>query len=269
MRTFDLRRVRRLGAGGEGTTWLEQDRDTGQYYVCKELEIWRVKQGQPLEVRIRRDCMPSHHRNLLDLHGWHCMETNAGPRCRIYYEYCAGGDLWELIPSGQSARYPESFIWHVFIQLAEALDAMHNRGPKHVVHRDVKPENVFLTSRYRPNHSYPTLKLGDYGFAGRKRVGGDCGMWQYMGPEIECSAKGDIWALGAIIHELCHGFSAVSKAHHGWKRDPGARRPQNLPSRYSNNLNRHMMWCLNVHRRDRPNSETLVRRLHGARPGGH
>ncbi len=265
MRTFDLRTVKRLGEGGEGTTWLEQDRETKQYHVCKELKIWRAKGGQPLEVRIRKDFMPRHHRSLLDLHGWYSSKTNVGPRCRIYYEYCAGGDLWRLIPRGHPARHPESFIWHVFIQLAEALDAMHNRGAQQVVHRDVKPDNVFLTSPYRPNHSYPTVKLGDYGLAVRRRVSDACGTWEWMGPEIECSAKGDVWALGAVIHALCHGFSPVSKAHHDWERDPGARRPQGLPSRYSNTLNHHMMSCLSVHRRDRPDSETLVRRLHRER----
>ena len=171
-----------------------------------------------------------------------------------------------MIPETGHPQHPESLIWHVFIQLAEALDAMHNRGPERVIHRDVKPENVFLKSPYRPNHSYPTVKLGDYGSATTKRFSDDAGTWSFMCPEIECSAKGDIWALGAVIHTLCHGFSPVSTARPNWRRDPHARRPESLPSRYSEVLNHRMLSCLRVNPRDRPDSESLVRTLHRERP---
>ena len=266
MHTSNLETVRRLGGGYEGTTWLEQDRVTGEVYARKALRIWTEVGGQPLEVQIRKYCMPRHHDNLLDFCGWDSMRTSAGEQCSIYYEYCAGGDLKKLIPKRHPATHPESFIWHVFIQLAVALDAMHNLGPQHVVHGDVKPGNVFLTSPYRPHHSYPRLKLGDYGMAVTDTVSDAHGARSWMGPEMECSAKADVWALGAIIHALCHGFGAVSKVHRGWKRDPDARRPEDLPSRYSDTLNHRMMSCLRTDPRDRPDSETLVRRLHREMP---
>ena len=269
MHISNLETVKRLGEGHEGTTWLEQDRVTGEFCARKELRSWTAVGTQPLEIHIRRYCMPRHHQNLLDFYGWHFIRTNAGEQCNIYYEYCAGGDLGKLIPKGHPATHPESFIWHIFIQLAEALDAMHNCGPQHVVHGDVKPDNVFLTSPYRSNHSYPAVKLGDYGFAVTTRVSDACGACSWMAPEMECSAKSDVWALGAIIHALCHGFGPVSEAHRGWKHDPRARRPEDLPSKYSDRLNHRMMSCLRVHPRDRPDSETLVRRLHRERPRAH
>ena len=266
---MSVRTVRRLGRGVDGTTWLEQDRDTGKYHARKELRSWTAVGTQPLEVQIRKFCMPRHHRNLLDFHGWDFIRTNRRDRCNLYYEYCAGGDLSRLVPGGHPATHPESFIWHIFIQLAEALDAMHNLGPQHVVHGDVKPGNVFLTSPYRPNHSYPTVKLGDYGRSVTDRVSDARGAISWVGPEIERSAKGDIWALGAIIHALCHGFGVVLKNHRGWRLDPHARRPKDLPSRYSNHLNHRMMSCLRRDPRDRPDSETLVRKLHRERPRAH
>ncbi len=269
MHAFNLETVKRLGRGHEGTTWLEQDRVTREYYVRKELRRWTAVGAEIQEVQIRKYCMPRHHQNLLAFYGWDSVRTSAGEQCSIYYEYCAGGDLKKLIPKRHPATHPESFIWHVFIQLAEALDAMHNLGPEHVVHGDVKPGNVFLTSPYRPNHSYPRVKLGDYGLAVTNPVSDARGDYAWMGPEIECSAKADVWALGATIHALCHGFGAVSKVHRGWKRDPRARRPRNLPSRYSNTLNSRMMSCLRGNPRDRPDSGTLVRNLHRERPRAH
>ena len=267
MRTVVLDIVRELGRGLEGTALLVQDRSTREYYVCKDLREFIVLGTQPLEVQIRKYCMPWNHRSLLNFYGWYFIGNDARRGCQIYYEYCAGGDLGNLIPRRRHpAEHPESLIWHVFIQLAEALHAMHNLGPQHVVHRDVKPENVFLTSPYRPYHNYPTLKLGDYGLATTRPVSRGAGTFYWKGPEVECSAKGDVWGLGAVIHALCHGSSPVSTARRGWERDPRARRPRNLPSRYSNTLNHRMMSCLRRDPRDRPDSETLVRRLRRERP---
>ena len=270
MHTGNLRRVRRLGVGAEGTTWLEQNRETGVYWACKVMKVREMIEEMPREVWIRKHCMSPDHRSLVRLNGWCVTGTAPEQRCRIYYEYCAGGDLQQLIPRGHPARHPEGFIWHVFIQLAEALHEMHSRGPQHVVHRDVKPANVFLTSRYRPNHGYPTVKLGDYGFScTEENTAATRVTWSYMGPEIECSAEGDIWALGAVIHALCHGFSPVSQSRSDWKCDPRARRPKNLPLRYSDALHWQVMSCLRADRGNRPNSETLVRRLHRERPREH
>lgn len=269
MRTDDLETVSRLGGGFEGTTWLQQDRNTREYYAWKDARVRRTVEGRPREVWVRAYCMPRYHASLLDFHGWCYAEAESPQRCNIYYEYCAGGDLGSLIPIGNPAAHPASFIWHVFIQVAEALDAMHNRGPRHVIHRDVKPENVYLTSRYRPNHGYPTVKLGDYRTSTSEPVTGVAGSARYMGPEIECSAKGDVWAVGAVIHTLCHGFGPVSENGDGWRGDPNARRPRDLPSRYSDALHWQVMSCLRADRGNRPNSETLVRRLHRERPREH
>lgn len=275
MKTSDFIRVRRLGVGSEGTTWLEQHYRTREIFACKDrplrVSYQLAKREMPKEVWIRTYCMPWDHRSLLDLHQW-CIISSAPPRrCNIWYEYCAGGNLMTLIPRGHPGQHPEAFIWHVFIQLAEALDAMHNGGPQRVIHRDVKTENVFLTSPYRPNHSFPTVKLGDYGSATTEdeptgRIGGT---WSYMPPEIEPSAEGDVWSLGAVIHELCHGFTPVSEKGSNWERDPGARKPKDLPRPYSDVLHWQVMACLRAERERRPSSKDLVRKLHRKRPKEH
>ena len=281
MKTSDFVRLGRLGVGSEGTIWLEQNVHTKEYFACKDKRVrvsFKVATGEeiPKEVYIRKFRMPWEHPNLLDLHGWCIIPSDPPRRCNIYYEYCAGGNLRDLIPKGHPAHHSEAFIWHVFIQLAEALDGMHNHGSQRVLHRDVKPENVFLKSQYRPNHRFPTIKLGDYGSAycedERANTGSDSGpmiTWSYMPPEIECSAAADIWALGAVIHELCHGFSPVSEKGIHWERDPAARKPKDLPKIYSDALHWQVMSCLRSSRHDRPSAQTLVRRLHRERPSEH
>ena len=220
---------------------------------------------KPLEVRLMENVLPS-HRSILRFHYWCFINTTAGEGLEVYYEYCAGKTLESFIPEGQPGSQSEGFIWHVFIQLAEALDAMHHRGTQHVVHRDVKPSNVFLKTAYRPGHAFPTVKLGDYGLATTKAHSTGCGTWEWIGPEIALSSRGDVWALGAIIHALCHGVGPVDMSRRGWKRNPDARRPRSLPARYSDCLNDNMMFCLRRNPRDRVSSDELVRSLHRDRP---
>jgi serine/threonine protein kinase len=94
-------------------------------------------------------------------------------------EYCAGGDLAALIKkqrallkdtkakgleSGHSVYIPEEMAWKLLSQLTLALLECHNRrdGNK-ILHRDLKPGNVFLDAD-------DNVKLGDFGLS---RIMGD------------------------------------------------------------------------------------------------
>ena len=163
MNSSGLKKVKRLGKGFEGTVWLMQHKETGKLYARKKLQHWTTVDLVPVEVHIRRHCMPYHHRSLLDFHGYHFICSKREEHCKLLYEYCAGGDLDNLIAKD---HLPESFIWHVFIQLAEALDAMHYRGPQHVVHRDIKPNNINFKIHAQPQLSHSQarrLRLCDHG----------------------------------------------------------------------------------------------------------
>jgi serine/threonine-protein kinase len=99
-------------------------------------------------------------------------------------------------------------------QIADALHAAHRVD---VVHRDLKPDNIFLTSREGREDS---VKVLDFGVAKLLQAGGDLrvsdtqagtmvGTPRYMAPEqaagLEVDARTDIYALGIILYEMLAG----------------------------------------------------------------
>lgn len=98
------------------------------------------------------------------------------------------------------------------IQILRGLEHAHGQG---VIHRDLKPQNVFLT---RDKHGAPLLKLVDFGIA--KLVGSDAGdpltragmvfgTPQYMSPEqalgLEIDPRADLYAVGILMFQMLTG----------------------------------------------------------------
>ncbi|CAH8561216.1 unnamed protein product [Heterobilharzia americana] len=109
----------------------------------------------------------------------------------IIMEYCGGGDLSRFLK--QKRRLDELLVQHFLQQLALALQYLKS---KNIVHMDLKPQNILLTS-----FNNPSLKLADFGFAqcieGTARKNEVRGTLLYMAPEIYCE--------GVIIHPVIYG----------------------------------------------------------------
>jgi serine/threonine protein kinase len=146
------------------------------------------------------------HENIVDLLGFGELSTG-----QMYYamELLSGKTLAGHL-SERGAFEPEIAL-HVLRQIADALDAAHGSG---VLHRDLKPDNVFVVGELGPSCR---VKLLDFGIAKllgddsvlRTRSGMLMGTPAYMSPE-QCGgervdAKSDIYALGVIAHELLTG----------------------------------------------------------------
>ena len=138
------------------------------------------------------------HPNIITLHDMGIAESTSTPY--LVMEYLDGQPLDRLLEKG-TVPYPRACAWvgHV----AEALGVAHRRG---IIHGDVKPANIFVTSEGR-------VKLTDFGMARLARRDGTgsalLGTPAYWCPEQVLGklqdARSDIFSLGIVLYELVCG----------------------------------------------------------------
>ena len=180
----DFRLTDVLGRGGMGTVYLAEQVSLGREVALKVLN--RSAVGIADEARTVAQL---HHPNIV----------------QVYAAGTAGDQSWfamELM-RGKTANHG-SFastedVARLGVQIAEALAYAHRCG---VIHRDVKPSNIFIGED-------GVAKLGDFGLA--NSVGGG-GTRRYMAPELlaggAATEAGDQYALGVTLQELAPAGAA-------------------------------------------------------------
>jgi serine/threonine-protein kinase len=158
------------------------------------------------EARIAASLRSKHVNRVLDVG-----RTSEGAPYLVL-EYLEGRDLGAELE--ERGKLPLGVAVDYVLQACEALAEAHAFG---IVHRDLKPENLFLAEEADGGF---TLKILDFGIskAPAARRGGRAltnpfevvGSPTYMSPEQirsgEVDARTDVWALGAVLHELCTGL---------------------------------------------------------------
>jgi len=176
-------------------------------------------------------------------------------------DYAEGGELFNRIAktrkAGQNFSEPQVVRW--FTQASLALKHLHER---HVLHRDLKSQNLFLTASGR-------LRIGDFGIAkvldstaafAKTTIGTP----YYLSPEI-CQERpyswgSDIWAMGCILFEMAAlrvPFDAANIRALVTKITRGP--TPALPSRYSPELQRLCGELLQREEKRRPSSTDVLR----------
>ena len=193
-----------LGQGGFGTVHKAQDSRLQRAVAVKHLSH---NNGLPHEKsclrQLHREAMAIaafSHPNIIQVHDF--LEDQSG--CYIVMEYAEGGSLAHFLDKDLFATFDSGWKLRFFEQIADALSCAHQRG---IVHRDVKPANILLTSDQKPHP-----KLTDFGIASSIGMPSTpSGTPLYMAPEqrqagqMAATPKVDIYAFGKVVWECLTG----------------------------------------------------------------
>jgi len=190
-----------IGAGGMGEVYKARDTRLDRIVAVKVLPS-HIEKREDLRARFEREARAVaslNHPNICTLH-------DIGPGYMVM-EFVDGAML------GEKGAIPLDLALKHALQIADALDRAHRAG---VTHRDIKPGNIIVAK--------DGVKLLDFGLAKATPKPGPTdetltaaltsegtilGTPQYMAPEQfegrEADARSDIWAFGAVLHEMITG----------------------------------------------------------------
>ncbi len=208
-----------LGAGGMGVVYLAEDGRLGRQVALKFLPPEASRDETTLE-RFRLEARAASSLS----HPGICTVFDIGDDGGspfIVMEALKGETLRDRI---KRAPIKVSDVLDLAIQLADALEAAHSQG---IVHRDIKPGNIFVGEKNR-------VKILDFGLAklvqptnattmsGDEQLtvpGSTLGTVSYMSPEQargeEVDARSDLFSLGTVIYEMAAGVQAFGGSSPG------------------------------------------------------
>lgn len=182
-----------LGRGGFGEVYFALS-DAG-----REVALKVVQHFEDIELRGIHHCMNLKSANLVTIFD---VRFAADGTPWVIMEYVAGPSLREIIDESPQGLGTQRTAF-LFRELAKGIAYLHNAG---VVHRDLKPHNVFFEDG--------TVKIGDYSLSKlmttshRSGHTMTVGSVHYMAPEIgmgRYDKRVDIYALGVMLYEMLRG----------------------------------------------------------------
>ena len=205
--------VRRIGEGGMGAVYEARHSIIGKRVAIKVL-LEKFLENEEFIARLLQEARLASsigHQNIVDVTDF---GTTRDGRAFVVMEYLEGEPLSELIM--RDAPLPVERSLAIVKQVSSALGAAHSKG---IVHRDVKPENVYLIRRGDQDF----VKVVDFGVSKAVHTQEEGSEWQrltrtgavlgtplFMSPEQaagkeDIDARADIWSTALILYECLTG----------------------------------------------------------------
>jgi serine/threonine protein kinase len=207
-----------IGAGGMGEVYRARDIRLKRNVAIKVLpDTFSTDRSRVARFQREAEMLATlNHPNIAHIHG---LEESGGALALVL-ELVDGPTLADRIAQG---ALPLTEVLTIARQLADALDAAHERG---IVHRDLKPANIKLTptasvkvldfglaKANSDEAEVPDLSASPTITANATRAGLIIGTAAYMSPEQArgqvVDKRADIWAFGCILYELLTGQRAM------------------------------------------------------------
>jgi len=205
--------IRELGRGASGAVFEARDVDGTRAALKVLLPEWRsneeVVERFVREARVLMRLRSPYVGQLLDVGN---LSATQGALPYLALEYLEGTDLGRLVESRGRIPYAQALAW-----CADACEGIGDAHALGVVHRDVKPSNVFLVNSDKGGG--PVVKVIDFGIAAGDDASGDSritsigkivGSPAYMSPEqmmaaSDVDARADVWSMGVLLYEILSG----------------------------------------------------------------
>ena len=197
--------VKTLGEGAFGLVYLGKHKISGVERAIKNINKDRANLTKEEEKTLIKEIniiKTLDHPNIMKVY-----EYFNTPECfSIVSELCTGGELFKIL---ENNALSENVGKYVMKQLLSAVAFCHKNG---IIHRDLKPENILLEEEEDARKEYFTIKVIDFGTAGKKQKGKKykevIGTPFYIAPEVlnnNYDEKCDLWSCGVILYVMLCG----------------------------------------------------------------